>query len=188
MGYLDGSVFFFFSVTWPIWISLILTRLSFGSLRLPEKLIRPDFIVNRSLNSHKEELKTDLQKQKKAVVTLPYDELRKDNQPHVLDAFQDLVQGKVDTALQNLFTKDGEIVTVAGLVCRVAVFKTQIKNEAMATGVIEDPSGRAEITLYPQTWLAHPLDENDIVLLSGRVKTGKILVNSLEKIGEVPFI
>lgn len=177
----------FFSYTWPIWVSVFLAKISFGSLKGAKPVIR------KSINELRETVTTVTEKsqevaKKEEVIPLPYDEVRKDNQPHLLDSFEKNLRGKVDTPLLNLFLKDGEVVTVAGLVCKVSCFKTKEKKETMATAVIEDPSGRAEITLYPHTWLAHPLDENDVVVLRGKVKLGKILVNSVEKIGEIPFV
>ena len=118
---------------------------------------------------------------------LPYAEpgIRKPAK-HELDGFNDILGGKVDVALANLHKKEGETVRVAGMVIEVQAFKTR-KKEYMANAAITDPSGGAEITMYPITWAATPIDRGDIVLLKGKIQEGVILVNSLEIIGEVPF-
>lgn len=181
-----GNVFI--SYTWPIWLSVILARITFGSLKQSKPVERTGINEHREQQGIKVVVKEIPKKEpQEEILPLPYEELRRDNQPHILDAFEKHLRGKVDAPLVNLFMRDGEIITVAGLVCKVSLFPTK-KSETMATAVIEDPSGRAEITLYPHTWLAHPLDENDVVVLRGRVKLGKVLVNSVEKIGEVPFV
>lgn len=185
-----GTYTVLLSLTWPLLGTLGLARWHFGRVSIP--LSKVQRVKLTDLMAEERDAAATGEKiaqveEKPVAKVLPFEEYRNKNQRHVLDSFAPLLHGKVDTALQSLFSKDGEIVTVSGVVKDVKVFFTKTGHEAMATGVIEDPSGRAEITLYPSTWLAHPLDTNDIVVLQGKVRTGKILVNTLDKIGEIPF-
>lgn len=180
-----------FVLAWPVWGALVLARITFNSNGKPraEKATLETAYHYTNFASARLPLpgKEEEPEEVSAELPLPYDgEVRKVPH-HVLDGFVMFTKGKVNCALSELFLRSEETVTVAGLVCQVNIFHTR-KGELMASGVIEDPSGKAEITMYPQTWLANPINQNDVVLLQGKVRTGKILVNSLEKIGEVPFV
>lgn len=105
---------------------------------------------------------------------------------HELDSFRELLRGRVDVSLVSLHQHEGKTVRVAGMVVEVQAYKTK-KKEFMANAAITDPSGGAEITIYPITWAATPIDKGDIVLIKGKIKDGEILVNSIEIVGEVPF-
>lgn len=113
---------------------------------------------------------------------LPFEEVRKSRRRHVLDRYAENLKGRVDMALGSVLNQEGTIVHVAGVV----VGKRELNSKAglMATLVLEDPSGRAECIIYPMTYLAHPVDENQIILLNGKVSNSKILVNGLEVIGK----
>lgn len=171
----------------PLLIALALTGRAMKRRYPKVNQITP---VVREVTSDYTAIASVIEHKEKVVVEIPlppYEELGIRNpRNHELDGFRDILGGKVDVALVNLFKREGETVRVAGLVTEVQAFKTK-KLEFMANAAITDPSGGAEITMYPVTWAATPIDKGDIVLLKGKIQDGKILVNSLEIVGEVPF-
>gem|GEM_PF-5004519 len=118
---------------------------------------------------------------------LPYDhpEVRKPRD-HILDKFRDVLNGRVDIALADLYKHEGEEVRVAGFVTDVRVFQNR-QHEHIANAAITDPSGGAEVIIYSAAWIATPIDRGEIVVVKGKTKEGKILASNIEQVGEVTF-
>ncbi len=113
---------------------------------------------------------------------LPFESLRKSRKRHVLDKYTELLNGKVDCAIKMAVVSEGATVKVAGVV--IGKREMPSKSGTMATFVIEDPSGRAECIIYAMTYLAHPVLEDQIVVVNGKVANSKLLVNGIEVLGK----
>jgi len=142
--------------------------------------------VNTSPALPLEPIQTSIQLRQKSQIpqnnVLPFQEERKLRRRHVLDKYSEMLKGRVDTALASVVNHEGMIVRVAGVV--IGFKEINSKTGLMATFVLEDPSGRAECIIYPMTYLAHPVKENQIIFVNAKVMNSKLLVNGLEVIGK----
>ena len=75
------------------------------------------------------------------------------------------------TSQQLLQSKDGEVVTIGGMLTKVKHTTTKKTNEQMAVCMLEDLAGDVEVLVFPNSFsqLAPQLKPNAVVFIEGRV-------------------
>lgn len=103
---------------------------------------------------------------------------------HDLDYYVEQIRGEVDTMCAAIpYLPDGDVVVTAGMVEKIKTIRTG-KGEHMAKGILNDPTGRCEFTVFPDKLLCYPVNLGDIVVIRGYVKDHNLIVKTATVIGK----